>query len=411
VKLPNVDRYLARRPENNRGIWRLVGAVLSSRFFMLALLVHLLLFLLWGGSVIMTYLPRAEIFEPNQALLVLPPPTPPPPPTKQVEAETKEVRVTVEPKTQVRRLTVDRPSDFVKTPSPRITQQPRIKDFKVKTDLSRQIADAKRARYTAVKNFQAGWGVKGRGRNTKASFTIFKAKYQDGDWNCNPNDVPNLLFQIRKWSKDRLQANEHTEILDVGTEQLFEIKPPFVYLTGHKDFTLTETEVNNLREYLMLGGCVWADSALAGRRSRFDVAFRREMKRVLPDRDFEEIPDGHEMFDTFFPQIGLPSGMNFYQEPAEMINIGDELAVLYTLNGYGHFWEAKLDDHNDVDTRLVNLGGTHWGHTYGPHWAGQYSGVVFRNYDNEHVKDSYRFGVNVVVHLLVRYQDKFIMAK
>ena len=409
MKLPNVEKYLAARADSDRGIGKLIRTLLGSRFFMLALLAHVLLLLLWGGSVVMTFLPRAETFEPTQELLVLPPPTPPPPPTKQMEAQTKEVRVTVQPKKQVRRLTVDRPSDFVKTPTPRIAQQPRIKDFKVKTDLSRQIADAKRARYTAVKNFQNSWGVKGRGRNTKAAFTIFKAKYQDGDWNCTPGDVPNLLFQIRQWSRDRLKAKEHPEILDIGTEKLFEIKPPFVYLTGHKNFTLTETEVTNLREYLMLGGCVWADSALAGRRSRFDVAFRREMKRVLPDRDFEEVPDDHEMFDNFFPQVGLPSGMNSYSEPAELINIGDELAVLYTLNGYGHYWEAKLNDDNRVETRLVNLGGSNWGHTFGPHWSGQYTDVVFRNYNHETVLDSYRFGINVVVHLLVRYQDKFML--
>ena len=63
---------------------------------------------------------------------------------------------------------------------------------------------------------------------------------------------------------------------------------------------------------LLVGGCVWADSALAGRRSRFDMAFRREMKRVLPDRDFETVEDNHEMFDTFFDRISLPPGMNGY---------------------------------------------------------------------------------------------------
>ena len=103
--------------------------------------------------------------------------------------------------------------------------------------------------------------------------------------------------------------------------------------------------------------------------------------------------------------------MNLYREPCEMISIGDELAVLYTLNGYGHFWEAKLTEDGDVQTDWEHLGGGRWGHTWGPHWHGQYVDVVFRNYDNEHVQDGYRFGINVVVHLLVRYQDKFLLVQ
>ena len=32
-----------------------------------------------------------------------------------------------------------------------------------------------------------------------------------------------------------------------------------------------------------MGGAIWGDNALPGWGSRFDVAFRREMKRVVPD--------------------------------------------------------------------------------------------------------------------------------
>ncbi len=411
-KLIEIEKLLDREHPEHRGLWRALRPVLRSRFFFLALGIHLMLLLLWGGHAIMTFLPRAGTFEPAQELLVLPPPTPPPPPPKKVqEAETKELRVAVKPRTQVRRITVDSPSSFVRTPTPPVTTQMQMKEIKVTTDLSRRVEAAKLARYTAVKDFQKGWGVRGRGRSVKAEFTIFKARYQDGDWNCNPSDIPNLLLQIRRWSRDRIQAKEHPQILDIGTDELFTIKPPFVYLTGHKDFTLTETEVNNLREYLLLGGCVWADSALAGRQSRFDVAFRREMKRVMPDRNFVDVSEDHELFDTFFPQVGLPVGMNHYHQPAEMISIGDELAVLYSLNGYGHFWEARLNDDGDVETARVHFGGSNWSYVYGPHWQGQYADVVFRNYDHEQCNEIYRFGINVVVHLLVRYQDKFMLVQ
>ncbi len=222
------------------------------------------------------------------------------------------------------------------------------------------------------------------------------------------------MLQIRRWSRDRLEANLHPDVLDVGTDQLFEIKPPFVYLTGHKNFTLLDKEVENLRDYLMLSGAIWADSALAGRRSRFDMAFRREMKRVLPDRDFEIVPNDHDMLDTFFDRISLPPGMNFYQEPSEMINIGDLLAVLYTLNGYGHFWETRLDINNKIEWKRIKVGVNPktnrpiWSHVYGPHLYPHAMGpILYRNINDTTVEANYKFGINVVVHLLTRYQEKF----
>jgi hypothetical protein len=219
------------------------------------------------------------------------------------------------------------------------------------------------------------------------------------------------MFQIRQWSKDRIDASVTPAILDIGTDQIFTLKPPFVYLTGHKDFHFLDREVKNLRDYITLGGCVWADSALAGRRSRFDIAFRREIKRVLPDRDFEIVKPDHEMFGTFFADVMLPTGMNFYQEPAEIINVGEELAVLYTLNGYGHFWETRLNRDGKIEWSRVNLanqgGRPHWAWVYGPHLWGAENKIIYRNINDITVRDNYKFGINVVVHLLTRYQKHF----
>jgi len=220
-----------------------------------------------------------------------------------------------------------------------------------------------------------------------------------------------MMLQIRRWSKDAIKANVHPKVLDIGTDDLFTIKPPFVYLTGHRDFHFLDSEITNLREYLLVGGCVWADSALAGRRSRFDMAFRREMKRVLPDRDFETVEDNHDMFDTFFDNISLPPGMNHYYEPAEMINIGGELAVLYTLNGYGHFWEARLTPKGTIEWGAVRLSKPgerpiRWGTVYGPHLGHHMGSILYRNINDNTTQASYKFGINVVVHLLTRYQEK-----
>ncbi len=132
------------------------------------------------------------------------------------------------------------------------------------------------------------------------------------------------------------------------------MKPPFVFFTGHRDFKLTDKEVENLQKYLQLGGCVWGDSSLPGNRSRFDIAFRREMKRVLPDQDiaWETLPPDHPIYtQTYFPEIkAVPRGMNFYQEPVYALKHFGEVAVIYTANDYGDMWQIGLNEQGQYDT-------------------------------------------------------------
>ncbi len=362
----NIERNIETLEESaslRGGVWFVVLAVLRSRYCVMSLCIYTVLLIILGRIVISEFAHLKGTFEEAEQLIVLPERTPPPPRPQQEQpsAETRDVQVSATTPTAqstVARLTVDAPSSFVRPPTPLVAATVRPGEIKVQTDLTRQIEVARIARLIGVRDFQETWKVQNyrNPRQVKAEFTFFQAKYQDGDWNCNPGALPNMMLQIRRWSSDRIKANMHPEVLDVGTEQLFDLKPPFVYLTGHKDFKLLDTEVRNLRDYLMLGGAVWADSALAGRRSRFDVAFRREMKRVMPDRDFEIVDLNHPMFNTFFRNIDLPSGMNYYQEPVEIINIGEEIAVIYTLNGYGHFWEARLNNDDNIEWGLVNVG-------------------------------------------------------
>ena len=81
------------------------------------------------------------------------------------------------------------------------------------------------------------------------------------------------------------------------------------------------------------GGCIWGDSSLAGQRSRFDIAFRREMKRVIPDIDkpWKQLPATHPLFaKCYFPDVkDPPPGINFHHEP------------VYALQGVGTITNDK----------------------------------------------------------------------
>ena len=54
---------------------------------------------------------------------------------------------------------------------------------------------------------------------------------------------------------------------------------PFLYLTGHGEFTLNEAEASNLKKFLNNGGFLLADACCGN--LEFDRAFRRELAAEL----------------------------------------------------------------------------------------------------------------------------------
>jgi hypothetical protein len=255
----------------------------------------------------------------------------------------------------------------------------------------------------------------GVGHDRAFKFTAYLAKYEGGDWastvrldngKISTGSLPNLLFLIRKWSRNKIDANPEAVPLDLASDKLFTEKPPFIFFTGHRDFVLTDKEVENLQKYLQLGGAIWGDSSLPGSRSRFDLAFRREMKRVLPDQNvvWETLPPDHPIFtQTYYPEIHqVPEGLNYYQEPVYALKLYGEISVLYTANDYGDMWQIGLTENGEIDNsrdendRYVaqNHDMLIWGDSY------------FRNLNVKSLNSSYKFGINIVLHLLTRWEEK-----
>ncbi len=268
--------------------------------------------------------------------------------------------------------------------------------------------------------FQSGTGApageRGSGvhRNRTFQFTAYVAKYAGGDWDATTQfrpgravtgALPNLLYLINKWSADRIKAAADPEPLDLAGDALFRVKPPFIFFSGHRDFVLTEREVENLRQYLQLGGAIWGDSALPGRRSRFDLAFRREMKRIVGESaEWEALPRDHPIFTkTYFPEIrDVPPGLNAFREPVYALKLYGEIAVLYTANDYGDMWQIGLNEQGNYDERrdenddYVAINPEIFSHR----------DLYFRNLEPKPLADAYKFGTNIILHLLTRWEDR-----
>jgi len=272
-----------------------------------------------------------------------------------------------------------------------------------------------------IKAFTGGWG-KGVGggtgtRQREFEFTAYLGQYGGGNWNSTvrvsggkieTGSLPNLLYLMSFWSKDKIKTNyKNVQAIKLDSDEIFKIKPPFIFLTGTRDFKLTDKEVENLQKYVRSGGCIWGDSSIPGKRSRFDIAFKREMKRVIPDVDkkFEPLERGHPIFtrDVYFPEIkDVPPGINFYSDAVEALKIYGEVAILYTSNDYGDMWQVGLNQQGQIDQRkndrnqYVAISGNIF----------ENSGAYIRNITPEALATSYKFGINVVIHLLTRWESK-----
>ena len=173
-------------------------------------------------------------------------------------------------------------------------------------------------------------------------FSIARVNYGGGgDWYCDPSSIPNLLNYL---TKNTLIKAAHGEYRIKLTAK--ELRGhPYLYITGHGNVRFTDDEIIQLREYFMGGGFLHADDNYG-----FNTSFRREMKRVFPDRDFVELPHDHTVFHSYFDMPnGLPKIHEHDGKPPQLFALydRDRIMVIYSYESdLGDGWEDE-EVHND----------------------------------------------------------------
>jgi len=416
-------------PDPNALIQRLIDKINNSRFFTISLGLHILLILIFGGTVMYQAVQEPPDFEGEGSGFVAAGEAVAAPQPTQIQPQQTNFTVTApttqsNPTTAITAMTAT-PLDFTMQSviAPPVVA-PTTVDAAAVAPAPAQVTGSGMtgADAAAIGAFKQGWG-KGKGtgsgtgvRQREFEFIAFLARYDGGNWNSTVqvrNDqvirgsLPNLLYYMSKVSANKIKTNErNVKIIKLDSDELFTTKPPFIFMTGTRDFKLTEKEVENLRKYVRMGGAIWGDSSVPGQRSRFDIAFRREMKRVIPDvdKDFEPLPPNHPLFTkAYFPEIKqAPPGLNFYAEPVYALKIFDEVAIIYTANDYGDMMQIGLTPDNQIDLGR-NASGDYVA-TNMTIW--QNRDIYMNNLTEESVQRSYEFGINLVVHLLTRWDDK-----
>ena len=177
--------------------------------------------------------------------------------------------------------------------------------------------------------------------------SITRIQYRGGgDWYSDQSSIPNLLNFI----------NENTDIpIDLIEKKskigddIF-IESQHLYLTGHGNIKFSDQESIILRNHLLSGAFLHADDNYG-----MDKSFRREMKKVFPEKEWVEIPFNHTLFNCYynFPN-GLPKIHKHDNNAPQALGLfeNNRLIVLYTFESdLGDGWENQTVHNNPQDLR------------------------------------------------------------
>ncbi len=161
-----------------------------------------------------------------------------------------------------------------------------------------------------------------------------------GDWYNDTDAIPNLVRYLNETISTKFSIEEAS--VKPSDAKLFEY--PFLFLTGHGTISFNEKDIENLRNYLMRGGFLYADDDYG-----MDESFRREIQKIFPEKKMIELPSNHEIFHAYFSfGKGLPKIHKHNDKRPQAFAIFDNngrIMVLYT-------YESNISDgwsnaHND----------------------------------------------------------------
>jgi len=192
------------------------------------------------------------------------------------------------------------------------------------------------------------------GADTRAWFG--RGRLWDDD--CPEADL-NLTYRLFQVTSICIRPGLH--FVDITTKDLE--KYPFVYLAAAGRLVLSDSEVTDLRRYLLNGGFLMADDFWGDEQW---AHFRDQFKRVFPNREPEELTLEHQIFRcvyTFKKQPQMPSVGAFFRygiaydpgwpyylknhDPHYYALYDDKhrmIAIICHNNHYGDGWEHESDD-------------------------------------------------------------------
>jgi hypothetical protein len=187
-----------------------------------------------------------------------------------------------------------------------------------------------------------------------SSQEIALLKYNGGgDWYANPTSLPNLIKFCNQNINTTIKNKPAT--VEPGSPDIFSY--PYIHATGHGNVLFNDSEILNLRNYMLSGGFLHFDDNYG-----LDEYLRREIKKIFPNSNLVEIPATHPIFQKPY---SFPSGIPKIHEhdgkrpQAFGIFENNRLILLYTYEcDLGDGWEdAEVNnDPKEVRDKALKMG-------------------------------------------------------
>lgn len=185
-------------------------------------------------------------------------------------------------------------------------------------------------------------------QKTKTKLALLSYKESDGR-SANPAFLSNLI----EFCNENLGTDLAKEPIPIeaGSQKIFNF--PYIYLSGPANLEFTETEIQNLREYLSDGGFLHTDGNYVQ-----ETAFRQEMKKIFPEDEFVELPSEHPIFHR---KYNFPQDLHKDEKRPQALGIikDERLAVLFTYTtglGNGMKVSEPQHEHNSSQLQALQMG-------------------------------------------------------
>lgn len=123
-------------------------------------------------------------------------------------------------------------------------------------------------------------------------FEIARVQYRGGgDWYSSPTALTNVI----RYTKEQvpITISENYKDVQLGSRDIFNY--PFLFMTGHGNISVNDSEMENLRRYLENGGFLYVDDDYG-----FDQYVRPILQNIFPDETFFELPPDHPIYSNVF---------------------------------------------------------------------------------------------------------------
>ncbi|MFK7992702.1 MAG: DUF4159 domain-containing protein [Granulosicoccus sp.] len=203
---------------------------------------------------------------------------------------------------------------------------------------------------------------------------------------CSESE-PHFIAAMKRLT--RVDTNTDSQSIALNDPRVFDYPLLYVVEAGFASFS--QSEADNLREYLLRGGFLLVDDFHGSYQWS---EFENWMEQVFPDRDIVDIPPTHEIFNVHFAIdefIQIPGLRALCLNPGETW----ELPIMKTAavnesnsSRQEPRWRGVLDD----DGRVMAI--INWNMDLGDAWEH----ADMEEYSALYTATAYRLGVNYVIY-------------